>query len=229
MKTLFLITLDAKINREDIVKYLGKLKGFGTWFYSMPGSFFIYSSLNVKEIGEEISKYCGKEDRRYFITKLTGASYWGWMPKEHWGIVNNNGAEKRYDLQFFGYYGSVSDLPEKSGIYCVYSGVLNHDNNKVLLKKLLYIGKAQNIRMRHTNHERRNEWRSMLSAGESLWYTYTEVVLEEMDRCEAALISINKPICNEQGLNSFGYYDTYISVSGAVALLKNDQVVEQTK
>lgn len=228
MKNLYLVTLDARLDREAVITHISSLKGFGTWFYSMPSSFFIYSSLDAKEIGEAITNFSGG-DFRYFITRVTGANYRGWMPKSHWKIIENNGAEERYDLIFKGYYSSEEYLPRASGIYCVYSGILDAKTDRVKLCDLLYIGKAVNIYDRHKDHENKDEWLSKLKNDETLWYTCAEVTPQNYDRCEAALIYLNRPKCNHKGLDSFNYYDTYISVSGAVALLKNNQVVEQTK
>jgi hypothetical protein len=228
MKNLFLVTIDVRLNRDDVVKHLSSLKGYGTWFYSMPSSFFIYSSLDAKLIGDDVAMYSGG-DYRYFVTRVTGANYWGWMPKSHWKIVNDNGAQDRYDLTFKGYYRDVACLPNVSGVYCVYSGVLDNEGRSVTLNELLYIGKAENIYKRHLNHENKKEWFAKLSSGETLWYTFAEVDLQRLERCEAALIYLNHPKCNHSGIDSFNHYDTYISVSGAVALLKNNQVVEQTK
>ena len=228
MKSLFLVTLDARLDREAVISHISSLKGYGTWFYSMPSSFFIYSSLKAKEIGDAISDFSGG-DFRYFVTRVTGANYRGWMPKTHWKVIDNKGAEERFDLIFNGYYSSEEHLPKTSGIYCVYSGILNAKTDRVKLCELLYIGKAVNIYDRHQDHENKAEWLSKLKREETLWYTYAEVVPQVLDRCEAALIYLNGPQCNRKGLDSFNYYDTYISVSGAVALLKNNQVVEQTK
>ena len=101
MKNLYLVTLDARLDRDAVINNISALKGCGTWFYSMPSSFFIYSSLNAQEIGDAISNFSGG-DSRYFITRVTGANYNGWMPKKHWRIINNKGAEERYDLLFKG-------------------------------------------------------------------------------------------------------------------------------
>ena len=228
MKSLFLITLDARLDREAVITHISSLRGCGTWFYSMPSSFFLYSSLKVEEIGDAISNF-SNGDFRYFITQVTGANYRGWMPKTHWKIIENKGAEERYDLIFKGYYSNEEHLPKTSGVYCVYSGVLDAETGCVTLSDLLYIGKAGNIYDRHKDHENKDEWLLKLKDRETLWYTYAEIIPNDLDRCEAALIYLNRPKCNHKGFDSFNYYDTYISVSGAVALLKNNQVVEQTK
>ena len=228
MKNLYLVTLDARLDREAIIKHISSLKGYGTWFYSMPGSFFVYSSLAAKEIGDAISNFSGG-DFRYFVTCVSGANYIGWMPKTHWEIVNNCGAEKRYDLEFKGYYNNKERMPRTSGVYCVYSGVLDVDTNLVQLSGLLYSGKALNIYDSLRDPEHQNEWVAEIKGGQELWYTYAEVLPESLDRCGASLIYLNRPKCNHKGLDSFHYYDTYISVTGAVAWLKNNQVVEQTK
>lgn len=228
MKSLFLIVLGAKLDREQVIEYLSQMKGFGVWFYSMPNSFFIYSSLSAARIVEIMKDRYGTENR-YFAVKVTNSQYYGWMPKDHWAIVHNQGAEMRYDLVFKGYYLDPSLLMASSGVYCVYRCTYRPDTNAVVLNELLYIGQAENVCERHRHHENLLEWERCLLAGEKLCYTCAEVPIPDLRRCEAALIYHNQPRCNHYGKESFNYLDTYLSVSGSVALLKSDVVVQQTK
>lgn len=227
MKALFLVTLSARIDREQVVNYLAPLKGFGMWFYSMPSSFFIYSSLAATNIGSMIQNRFGSQER-VFVAKVTGTDYYGWMPKEHWTIVNNQGAEQRFDLVFKGFFSNVSSLPSSSGVYCVYRGKYDGSSDSVKLYELLYIGKAIDIRQRHTNHENFGEWKRNLKIGEQLWYSYADEAQSNLVRCEAALIYLNQPRCNHAGKDSFRYYDTFISATGATVLLKTG-IAEESK
>lgn len=228
MKELFLITLGAKFDRSQVINYLSVQRGFGMWFYSMPHSFFIYSSVSAENIAKLIEGRFGASER-YFVVKVANAEYYGWMPKDHWAVVNNLGAEKRYDLKFDGYFLDVADLPHLSGVYCVYRGVYDVERRFVTLNKLLYVGQAQDIYERHQNHESKLKWESDLSLNEQLCYTYAPIAVSELNRCEAAMIFLNQPKFNQAGKDSFAYMDTYVTVSGAIALLKNNVLAEQTK
>ena len=192
MKALFLVTLGARLDREQVLNYLAPLKGFGTWFYSMPSSFFIYSSLTAASLGSLIQNRFGSQER-VFVAKVTNTDYYGWMPKEHWAIVNNKGAERRFDLGLKGFFRNTSSLPSLSGVYCVYRGKFDVSSDSVTLYELIYIGQAADIRQRHMNHESLAEWKRSLKPGEQLWYSYAEVALASLDRCEAALIFLNQP------------------------------------
>ena len=228
MKSLFLVTHSVKIDREQVINYLSSQKGFGTWFYSMPSSFFIYSALSAENIGTLIQHRFGEQER-VFVIKVTGASYYGWMPKDHWVIIENQGAERRFDLVFNGFTREFLSLPAKAGIFCVYRGKYNPSTDKVILYEVLYIGKGIDIRQESGVEKRICVWQQFLNVGEELWFSYAEVVQADMARCSAALIFLNKPRCNNEGeKNSFGYYDTLVTATGATVLLKTG-FVETTK
>jgi len=226
MKSLYLVLLDATLDRNKILDFLGDRPGFGMWFYSMPSSFFIYSSLSPKDIVTLIRENFG--DKRCFVVQATNAPYYGFMPNEHWSIVHNLGAEKRYDLTFEGYYLNADDLPDCSGVYCVYRCTHNSAVRQVCLKELLYVGPAEDIRKRHLNHEKFSSWCSCLGNDERVCFAYAKVAKEDLLRCEAALIFLNKPCCNDNGKDGFHYADTYVSVTGTSGLLKNNVLAERT-
>lgn len=229
MKALYLVTLSANLNRDAVITGLTPLRGFGTWFYSMPSSFFIYSSRTARDICGTIQKMFG-ENERVFVAKVTNSEYHGWMPKTHWAIIDNKGAERRYDLSFKGYYLNSKDLMESPGVYCVYRCVYSKSDNRVTINQLLYVGQASvGVRKRHENHEKFQEWEKRLLPGEQLCYSCAEVGISDLDRVESALIYLNQPVCNEKGKDAFGFYDTYIVVEGASLLLKAEGLVEQTK
>ena len=228
MKSLFLVTHSVKIDREQAVNSLYSQKGFGTWFYSMPSSFFIYSSLSAKDIVTLIHHRFGGQER-VFVVKVTGANYYGWMPNDHWAIINNQGAESRFDLEFSGFAKESLSLPQKAGIFCVYRGRYNPSTSKVVLYEVIYIGMGVDIRQESGVEKRVREWQRFLKTGEELWYSYAEVAQADMARCSAALIFLNKPRSNIAGeKNSFGYYDTLVTATGATVLLKTG-LVETTK
>ena len=228
MKSLFLVTHGVKLDRMELINALEKEKGFGTWFYSMPNSFFIYSALSATDIAKLIEQKFGNGER-YFIARLSASDYYGWMPKDHWTIVQNEGAERAYELKYDGYYRNPQNMPHASGLYSVYRGMYDNITKRVTLAELLYIGKAEDINKRHENHENKAEWERCLMSGESLWYSYAKLPISELSRVESAMIYANKPRCNQNGKAGFTWLDTLVVTSGANARLRERAMVEQTK
>lgn len=128
---------------------------------------------------------------------------------------------KEISLDFIGYKRDCnkSSLEDKSGIYCVYCCAYNSSNDKVSLKKLLYIGEADSIHDRLENHEQYSTWESYLKSGEELCYTRAFISGDDKFRAEAALIYKHKPPVNIEHKDHFGYPDTKMVLTGRTALL----------
>ena len=139
-------------------------------------------------------------------------------------------AKQNFTINFDGYRRDEhkSGLPSKSGIYCVYTCVHNAQKNTVALKKLLYIGKADNINDRLANHERLPDWKKRLQPGQVLCYSYGEIGPDESERCEAAMIFEHQPPENTDCKQSFSYDETTISLTGKTALLTTRFTVSRT-
>jgi hypothetical protein len=80
-KKSYLILLAANLDREQVVDYLSSLEGTGDWFFNLPNSFFIQSSLSAAELSNQIKEKFGKV--RHFITEVH-ENRQGLLPKEHW-------------------------------------------------------------------------------------------------------------------------------------------------
>lgn len=134
---------------------------------------------------------------------------------------------KNYNLDFHGFFRECnkSGLPEKAGIYCVYTCKYNKKENKVSDLFLLYIGESENINERHKDnkHEHYDDFCSYLSDGETLCYSYA-LVSDDDDRlrCEAALIYEMQPPVNTQNKDEFLYSKTHIKTSGDNECLSGD-------
>lgn len=138
---------------------------------------------------------------------------------------------KDYELNFDGYYREVnkSGLPEKAGVYCVYTCKYNPVEKNLRDLFLIYIGESENINERHkdNSHEHYEDFKLYLENGETLCYSYTLIPNEEdRKRCEAALIYEMQPPINEQGTDGFNYSPTHIVTSGCNSGLENDFIVE---
>ena len=132
-------------------------------------------------------------------------------------------AAMSFTTDFEGYwsYKNRGYIPDKSGVYCVYSGKLNQSTNKVTLRKLIYIGESYDVRQRLQNHETLDEWKKYLQSGEDIWFSFASVESAYRVRVEAALINHHKPPVNVEYKENFPYDTTKITTKGANALLSS--------
>jgi len=130
---------------------------------------------------------------------------------------------RSYVLEFAGYWRglNISGLPAISGVYCVYACTYDGREKRVSLRKVLYIGEAADVRARVTNHERWDDWRRELYAGEELCFS-AAVISPQGDReqAEAAMVHAHKPPLNFEYVQTFPYDATTVTTSGQNALLK---------
>lgn len=137
---------------------------------------------------------------------------------------------KKFNLHF---EGSILDemrssLPTYSGVYLVYCGTLSEDHKCLRCRAIIYIGQAMDIRLRHSDHDRRKDFLAQLRPGEVLFYSYAKVDMSLLDRIESALIYHHKPLLNEKGKESYLYPDTEIDSDGQCALLDKQIIVKTT-
>lgn len=137
-----------------------------------------------------------------------------------------------YSLNFQGYWTDEnrSGLPAAGGIYAVYACVPNHWIKNVELRRLLYVGEAENVAQRVAGHERWLDWQLQLKAGESVGYSAALIgPPAARRRAEAAIINRHKPICNVECVNSFAHDTTTVFIGGANALMSPFFNVERTE
>ena len=130
-------------------------------------------------------------------------------------------ASLNFSLNFLEYWRYInrSGVPESSGVYCVYASTYNPLDEKFILKRLLYIGEAGNMRQRLENHEKLKEWEKQLEPGEIISFSCVKVDAYYRERVEAALIYKHKPPVNTEYVYNFPYDKTTIYTSGCNALL----------
>ena len=128
-----------------------------------------------------------------------------------------------YSLTFRGYWlkSSCGNMPCGPGIYSVY--VCQRDNTSedtVELRKLLYIGEADNVRDRIATHEKWAAWEKHLDQdrGEDICFSFASTD-RHRERAEAALIHEHKPPENDEYVTAFPFAETTVHAVGANALL----------
>lgn len=229
MKKLYLIATADTIPRPALTKMLGNQPDCWNWFYSIPHSIFVFSSLTADDLYQRIKQHFPGDDR-LFVTEVPSDNRQGWLPKSHWKIIEDNDVVHEYALDFDGYwtYGSEGFLPGFAGIYCVYSCTNNRPEKTVAIEKLLYIGQARNIRERLQSHDDFANWVSELGHGKTLCYSYAPLPWKSLDICEAALIFHMKPLFNKIGERGFHHDKTHVTTKGCNRFLESDFVVSRT-
>jgi excinuclease UvrABC nuclease subunit len=139
-------------------------------------------------------------------------------------------AAQTYVIEFDGYWREPNKggVPAQSGVYCVYTCVHNTQAKTVSLQKLNYIGEAEDVRSRISNHEKQEDWESHLKSGEQLCYSFGPVPAASRERCEAALIFKHKPPENTEYVDVFPFDQTTLNLSGKTGLLYTSFTVYRT-
>lgn len=125
---------------------------------------------------------------------------------------------KSFSIYVNGYFldESRKKFPSVSGIYFVYRGVYDKENNRAILNELIYIGETDNLFQRHNDHDCRQDFLNTLGEGEVLFYCYAETSCSEGERkqIESALIFAILPSLNKKGTTSFDFPTTEVKIGG---------------
>ena len=125
---------------------------------------------------------------------------------------------------------SISGIPARSGVYCVYACRYNPPpDDTVTITKLIYIGESANVNERIANHEKWPIWKKHLGSGEVICISFGYVAPEDRQRVEAAMIYEHKPPVNDEYKHNFPFDTTTISLSGKTKLLKTNFTVYRTQ
>lgn len=122
-------------------------------------------------------------------------------------------------VEFDGYWLEryQSEIPQEAGIYCVYACEPIAKDRIVVLRELLYIGKADNVKMGIAEHEDVSAWKTRLQEGEELCYSFARVEPMVRDRVLSAIVSHHRPPCNR--IVEHGDCDTRLTIAGEHELL----------
>ncbi|MEX8520261.1 MAG: hypothetical protein AB3X44_17270 [Leptothrix sp. (in: b-proteobacteria)] len=130
-------------------------------------------------------------------------------------------ADHKISLDFRGYWNEYNkgNMPELSGIYCVYGGIEDPQKKSVDIKELIYVGESDNVNRRLAQHDAIPYWRSCIKKGRGLYFSFGPVAAAERERCEAALIFQHKPPANIIYVDTFPFESTTISLASKRAPL----------
>ena len=126
---------------------------------------------------------------------------------------------QKYALDFAGYYPvpRFDQLPEQSGIYCVYA----HRSRVIIPHRLLYIGESQNVQVRVSKHELWQTWFQALTGNERQLSFSAALISPDgaRERAEAAMIHHHQPPCNVEYKDNFPFDRTTVTITGRGARL----------
>jgi hypothetical protein len=131
-------------------------------------------------------------------------------------------AAKEFQINVNGYWReqNKSELPITSGIYCVYTCILDGNQGEVEVSRLIYVGSAENVNEKISKAEELSQWESYLSGGEQLAYTFGAVDSKFMERCASAIVFIHRPPANNGHSKKFSFEPTLIVLSGVTPFLR---------
>jgi hypothetical protein len=134
---------------------------------------------------------------------------------------------KEFQINIDGYWHeqNKSELPIKSGIYCVYTCTHDGNQGEVEVSRLIYVGSAKNVNEKIAKAENLSQWQSYLSVSEQLCYTFGAVDSSFMERCASAIVFIHRPPANDGQANTFPFEPTMIVLSGLTHFLRTTFLV----
>ena len=126
-----------------------------------------------------------------------------------------------FNLTFHGFYHErrLYEMPDESGIFCVYAGREKPASLDVVLRKLIYIGETRKIRTRLINHERRADWLQHVYSDERLWFSYALSDFDERLQLEQALVFHHQPPENRSYVDTYDQPPTKVNLFGDIPLL----------
>jgi hypothetical protein len=137
-------------------------------------------------------------------------------------------AEQTFNIEFDGYWreGSISGIPPKSGVYCMYECTYNKENDTVTLHKLLYVGEALNVKEAVVENIKTKGWKAS-GDGNELCFSFANIEPHDRNRVAAAIINNKKPDLNDEYKNNFPFDTTTINASGRTNLINTFFTVDK--
>lgn len=95
--------------------------------------------------------------------------------------------------------GDIGEIPDRPGIYGVYVCSYKQAMYMVSIKRLIYIGRADNLRCRIENHEIYDEWKKKYQTNVPICFNFVEITDPGcIEVIEPAMIYEHQPEFNEK-------------------------------
>jgi hypothetical protein len=92
MSNSYLYVFSPKsVQRSEVGEFLNEMAGVEDWFFSMPNAVFIIGSVPARALSKNFIERFGQH--RHFITLISKKARAGWMPKDHWRLLDAAAAE----------------------------------------------------------------------------------------------------------------------------------------
>ncbi|MBD3896042.1 hypothetical protein IEI94_09280 [Halomonas sp. ML-15] len=110
----------------------------------------------------------------------------------------------------------LSEVPDESGIYCVFRAAQDPESGEMEVQELLHVGEHRNARHGLTFHEDHATWRDFLQQGEELWVSVGLSGHINRERLAAAMINAHKPRFNlhSEYIDDFPFDQTTVHLYG---------------
>ena len=110
----------------------------------------------------------------------------------------------------------LHDVPDESGVYCVFRAAQDPETQEVRVQELLYVGEHRSARYGVEHNEQLDKWRDYLHPGEALWVSMGLCGQANRERLAAALINAHKPRFNghSEYLEHFPFEETTVHIYG---------------
>jgi len=131
-------------------------------------------------------------------------------------------------LKLLGYWTDeqLDEIPEMSGIFCVYAG-RGAGESEPAIERLLYIGESGDVRQRIRHHELRSAWTAECQEGQQVFYSVAAATYVYRERLEAALVNVHKPPVNTDYIERFPFDSTEVHLRGHTDKLMTQFIVER--
>lgn len=134
--------------------------------------------------------------------------------------------------KMLGYWtdAQMREVPEDSGVYCVYRAARDPETGEMAVQELLRVGEHRNARHGIRNDETREKWLAFIQPDEALWYAVGLCGPANRERLAAALINAHKPRFNSKSefLERFPFDETTVHVYGRKDKLQSIFTVQRS-
>lgn len=127
----------------------------------------------------------------------------------------------------------LAEVPDESGIYCVFRAARDPETDQMEVQELLYVGEHRNVFHGLRSHGDHHIWRAFLQEGEALWVAVGLCGHANRERLAAAMINAHKPRFNRRSphlspyLDHFPFDDTTVHLYGRKDKLQSIFTVER--
>lgn len=111
---------------------------------------------------------------------------------------------------------TLQEVPDDSGIYCVFRAAIDPETEEIDVQELLYVGEHRSARYGLKHDELRDRWRAFPQPDEEIWYAVGLSGNANRERLAAAMINAHKPRFNADSeyLERFPFDATTVHIYG---------------